>query len=262
MGDALFDTDHQLLPGDWDLPVAIRSRLGHTVGRQRIMQADGHLLVIVHRVPGPEDDQRTGCLVWRDATGRWRSVDGPEGRVALRELIDEYEAGLSALDERIEEPIPLDGHFEILERLAPILRAARHVHSTLQQARDACPNDRSLIDLRDLAYAVERRAELLSGDARFALDRALARSSHAHTMASRDGAEAAERLNRLAAVFLPMGTAAALLGMNVPSGLEGLRPPWPFVLILAIGLVVGLVLSRRIHRPAQDASIPPAPDGT
>ena len=91
-------------------------------------------------------------------------------------------------------------------------------------------------------------AELLAGDARFALDRALARSSYENTLASRRGAEAADRLNRLAALFLPLGTAAAVLGMNVQTGLEALPPPWPLLLILAAGLVVGGALSHRIHR--------------
>lgn len=251
MGDALFDDDDGLLPADWDLPRAIRERLGHTVGRQRVMHEGGHLLVIVHRVPDPDADERIGCFAWREPSGRWRSVDGREGRVALRETIDSYTAALSALDERLERNPPIDGYFEILEHLAPLTRAARHLHATLQAAREACSSDRGLIDLRDLAYGNERRAELLAGDARFALDRALARSSHEHTLASRHGAEAADRLNRLAALFLPLGTAAAILGMNVQTGLEALPPPWPLALILGLGLLVGMVLSHRIHRTSE-----------
>ena len=157
-------------------------------------------------------------------------------------------AALAALDDRLGRHPAIDEHFRILEHLAPITRAARHLHVTLQQAREACRSDRGLIDLRDLAYTNERRAELLAGDARFALDRALARSSYDNTLASRRGAEAADRLNRLAALFLPLGTAAAVLGMNVQTGLEALPPPWPLLLILAAGLVVGGALSHRIHR--------------
>jgi len=250
MGDALFDDDVQLLPSDWDLPEAIRDRLGHGVGRQRTMHEAGHLLVILHRVPAPEDHERRGCLAWRDPSGRWRGVDGREGRLALRETIDEYEAALVELDDRLETKLPIDEHFEVLEELAPITRSVRHMHATLQQTREITRNDRAIIDLRDQAYALERRAELLAGDARFTLDRALARSSHQHTLASRRGAEATDRLNRLAATFLPVGTAAALLGMNIPSSLEGIAPPWPFVVVTALGLAVGLIMSRRIHRRA------------
>jgi len=248
MGDALFDEDDGLLPADWDLPAALRGRLGHSVGRQRVMQEAGHLLVIVHRVPEPTADERTGRFAWRDPNGRWRSVDGREGLLALRQTIEEYGTTLSALDERIEASPPIDEYFEILEHLSPMTRAARHLHATLQRAREACPSDRALIDLRDLAYGIERRAELMGTDARFALDRALARSAHEHTLASRQGAEAADRLNRLAALFLPIGTAAAVLGMNVQTGLEHLPPPWPFVVILGIGLLVGAYLSQRVHR--------------
>ena len=104
------------------------------------------------------------------------------------------------------------------------------------------------MDLRDQAYAVERRADLLSGDARFAVERAMARSSHQQSLASQAAAAATDRLNRLAAVFLPIGTVAALLGMNIPSGLEPLPPPWPFVLIVVVGLLAGWRLSARIHR--------------
>lgn len=250
MGDALFDDDQPLLPADWDLPSAIRARLGHTVGRQRIIAEAGHLLVIVHRVPSSAEHERRGCIVWREPGGRWRSTTGTEGLVALREAIDEYRAALHALDERVESSPAIDEYFEILEQLAPLARAARHVHSTLQRARETCRNERAIIDLRDQAYAVERRADLLTGDARFALERALARSTHEQSVASQSAAAAADRLNRLAAIFLPTGTIAALLGMNIPSGLEPLPPPWPFVLIVAVGLAIGLVLNARVHRDA------------
>jgi hypothetical protein len=249
MGDALFDDeDEGLLPADWDVPALIRGRLGRTLGRQRVIEEGGHLLVIVHCVPAPEEDGRRGCLAWRAPSGRWRTVDGREGRVALRETIDEYTATLAQLDERLERNPDIDGHFEILEHLAPITRAARHLHATVQDARERCMGDRGLIDLRDLAYGVERRAELLMGDARFSLDRALARSTHEQAQASRRGAEATDRLNRLAAVFLPLGTGAAILGMNVQTGLETLPPPWPLALILGALLVVGVGVSRQIHR--------------
>lgn len=250
MGDALFDDDQPLLPADWDLPAAIRARLGHTVGRQRLIAESGHLLVIVHRVPSPTEHERSGCIVWRDQGGRWRATTGGDGLLALRETIDEYRSTLTSLEQRIDAAPEIDGFFEILEHLAPITRAARHVHSTLQTAREACRNERVVIDLRDQAYAMERRAELLTGDARFALERALARSSHEQSVASQAAASAADRLNRLAAVFLPTGTAAALLGMNLPSGLEPLSPPWPFVVVIVVGLAVGLLLNARIHRPS------------
>ncbi len=248
MGDALFDDDAQILPADWDLPASIRDRLGHSVGRQRVIYESGHLLLIVHRAPRPDEHERRGCLAWRNPGGRWRCVDGKEGRLALRKAIDEYGSALASLDDRLEGALAIGEHFEILETLAPITRAARHLHGTLQQGRDTCREDRALIDLRDQAYAIERRAELLFGDARFSLDRALARSSHEHTLASRQGAEATDRLNRMAATFLPIGTIAALLGMNIPSGLENVPAPWPFVAIMAAGLSIGWLLSRRIHR--------------
>lgn len=247
-GDGLFeDDDGGLLPADWEMPPAVRARLGRTVGRQRVIAEADHVLVIVHRVPSAEETERRGCIAWRDPSGRWRAIEAVEGRVALRQVLDEYRATLASIDEALEAGPDIEACFRILERLSPIGRAARHVHGTLQEAREACPHDKAILDLRDQAYAVERRAELLSGDARFALERALARSSHEHTIESRRTADAGDRLNRLVALFLPAGTAAALLGMNVQSGLEDLTPPWPFVWVVLVCLVVGVMLRDRVN---------------
>ena len=117
MGDALFDDDQPLLPADWDLPSAIRARLGHTVGRQRVIAEAGHLLVILHRVPAAEEHERRACIAWRDPSGRWRTTSGVEGLLGLRQTIDEYRTTLVALDERIESAPAIDGYFEILEQL-------------------------------------------------------------------------------------------------------------------------------------------------
>ena len=45
------------IPQGWELPEAIRQRLGKTVGKQRLMEEDGHLLLLLHRAPRPEDDE-------------------------------------------------------------------------------------------------------------------------------------------------------------------------------------------------------------
>ena len=42
------------LPKSWEIPDAIRNRLGREAGPQRAMLEEGHLLVIAHRMPGPD----------------------------------------------------------------------------------------------------------------------------------------------------------------------------------------------------------------
>jgi hypothetical protein len=49
-------------------------------------------------------------------------------------------------------------------------RTTRHLHATLQEARESAPDDRDLINLRDQAGELERAVELLHGDAKNGLD--------------------------------------------------------------------------------------------
>jgi hypothetical protein len=46
------------LPKTWEVPDAIRQRLGHEAGPQRSMLEEGHLLIIVHHIPTPEQIDR------------------------------------------------------------------------------------------------------------------------------------------------------------------------------------------------------------
>src|SRR5687768_1771525 len=79
------------LPEDWDLPAAIRSRLGERLGKQRAMFADGHLLLILHRAPSTDHATREAAAFWRDPQGQWRVTGPGEGATRLRTLFDEYE---------------------------------------------------------------------------------------------------------------------------------------------------------------------------
>ncbi len=58
-----------IVPEDWEVPVQIRDRFGDSAGRQRAMVADGHLLLVLHEAPGPNDRERKGCLLWRNPAG-------------------------------------------------------------------------------------------------------------------------------------------------------------------------------------------------
>ena len=65
-----------LLPLSWQVPDEFHRRLGDQPGRQRTMKADGHLLVILHAPPKPDETEREGRFFWRDANGQWTPPDG------------------------------------------------------------------------------------------------------------------------------------------------------------------------------------------
>lgn len=49
-----------LLPSEWELPQAIRRRLGQQAGRQRCMSAENHLLLVLHEPPTGSEISFTG----------------------------------------------------------------------------------------------------------------------------------------------------------------------------------------------------------
>jgi hypothetical protein len=65
---------------------------------------------------------------------------------------------------------------------------------------------------------------------------------------------AAHRLNVLAAFFFPIVTLMAIFGANLQHGLEGwdkLNGPLPLIVVLAAGLLCGVVLTGFVTRPAR-----------
>lgn len=243
-----------LVPRDWKLPEAIEGRLGQEAGRQRAMHAEGHLLLVLHAVPGPDKAKREGRLFWRDTEGFWRASTGAHGPQTLRKLIDEYGVAIQAQEIEVERADEAEDYFRVLRVMTPLLRAARHLHQALQQGRELLPEDRDLIALRDAAGAAERAAELVHSDAQFGLDYTVAKRSE-------EAAGAQHRLNRLAAFFFPTMTVAAILGTEMPNGLEQLPQPWSFWIIIAASLVLGLIVRASViatRRPAAPATRPPS----
>ena len=54
-----------IIPPTWNLPEAIRVRLGQsTYGRQRAIVEEGHLLLVLHKPPGPDDRGREVCFAF------------------------------------------------------------------------------------------------------------------------------------------------------------------------------------------------------
>ena len=234
------------LPDAWKAPQVFRNRLGESAGRQRAMFADGHLLLVLHEPPKPDEPRRGARLFWRAPDGSWRSNALGSGVQALRKHLDEYAAAVERLEEAEERAERGDDYFEVLRQISPLRRAARNMHETLQEARQLVPEDRDVLLCRDHAYAVARGAELLHGETQSGLDCAMARRAEEQAQNSDQMARAGHRLNLLAATFLPVATIASILGMNLKHGLEEAFAPWAFLGVLLIGVGCGILMSFSI----------------
>ncbi|MBL9125813.1 MAG: magnesium transporter CorA family protein [Planctomycetaceae bacterium] len=246
---------HPLLPAAWSVPEVFRHRLGSSAGRQRAMLADGHLLLVLHDVPAAGSAGRTPRLFWRAADGAWKASDGETGTAALEAHLQKFAARVEQLEADEDEATRAADYFELLQQIVPLLRSARNLHATLQQARDSIPADRALIHMRDRAGELERSVELLHADVQNGLTYTVAHQAEEQAKRTHEMAVAAHRLNVLAAIFFPMGTLAAIFGMNLTHGLEQWNSPWAFWLVLGCAFMSGLVLAALVvRRPA-----PPPP---
>ena len=259
--------DKSVLPPGWQVPEEFRKRLGAGVGRQRPMLADGHLLLVLHAPPQPEDPARVGRFFWRTPDGNWTSKELGTGIHSLNIHLDEYQDQLAILDRLEEEAHTAGAYFEVLERLTPLHRAARNLYQVLQEARTLCPDYRDLIDVRDRAYAIERTADLLFTGTKNALEFTVAQQSEVQAQASHRMASAAHRLNILAAFFFPVITLAAIFGVDLATvatvwgiDLENqvtkrLIPVF-FLVVLACGLVLGGILTSYVSRTSRFSQDP------
>lgn len=238
-----------IVPAVWQIPQEFRDRLGEQAGRQRAMFADGHLLLILHAPPDPDDDERKGRFFWRQPDGTWSS----DGDIkSLRKHLAEYEQLLDNFEEQDERASTAKEYFAVLYVLAPIHRAARNLHHALQQAREMVPDNKEIINMRDQAYQIERMAELLYADAKNSLDFIIAQRTEEQAESSYQMAMSSHRLNVLAAFFFPLATLSAIFGVNMFHGWEqenfDPNSKVPFVVMIGIGLIVGFLLKSFITR--------------
>ena len=229
------------LPSTWNLPQDLRDRLGAEAGPQRAMREEGHLLIVLHELPGPNDRQRRAALFWRHPNGGWSNTRDGGGIEALQRLLAEFDAKLQHLDEDEATATSASQFHGVLESLTPLLRAARGMHRALQQARDLIKSDRDLLNLRDKAAELERTAELLMQDAQFGLNFTAAKQAESQAQAAQAMAATAHRINLLAALFLPLTALASVFGMEIRNGCEDC--PSAFPVIVAIGCVTGVILT-------------------
>ncbi len=246
-----------MIPQDWEIPEAISTRFGRTGGRQRAMYADGHLIIVLHKVPEPDSLTRTAAFFWRKPDGTWVANADAEssGLDALDEHLECYERTITGLEAAHEAACTSTEHFYVLERIGAIDRAARNLVAALQSAREQFGNDLTLINIRDRALEISRTAELARADSKNGLEYAIARQAEQQARITDRMATAAHRLNIVAAIFFPLTALGGLLGMNMHNGLEKL-PIWSFWLVLCVGFLVGLLVSHLVTRPTS-ASVSP-----
>lgn len=235
-----------IVPEDWDVPVQIRERFGDSAGRQRAMIADGHLLLVLHHPPGPNDRERKACLLWRNRTGSWTwTADGSTNHL-LKRHVASFAERAEDLENQLQKASCAADYFSILQAIAPLHRSSCNLHNTLQKARDMMPEDRDIIVARDAAGDTERAFELLYMDAKNGLDYTAAQRNELQSQRTYEMSVTAHRLNILAAIFFPITAISSIFGMNFATGLESLPGIWLFWGILSGGFISGLILSKVI----------------
>jgi len=229
-----------LIPKQWGIPEVFRRRLGQDVGRQRLMDEEEHLLVILHMPPTPEQKgMREGALFWIDERNQWKSIPETGGRSALAAHVQKYADLAKDLDAELDRAKTPHQVFEVIEQGAPLLRAARNMMAVLQELRETLEDDLEVLAIRDTAIKAERAADLLMQDAKATLDFLVASSAAKQAEQATQAATEAKKLNRLAAFFFPTVTLASVFGMNEPSTVLAHASVWG---VLAIGIVSGAVL--------------------
>ncbi len=240
-----------LIPATWQLPDEFRQRLGSTVGRQRLMQSQNELLIVAHHVPEPDEAGRRGILFWRDASGEWRASNGDPAKAAIGMHLARYAKKIDEYDAMESKAIRADDYLPILEGMAPIVRSSRNLLETLDQARQALPEDRTMIDHRDKAYELSRQAELLYEDAKNSMDVAMVRRADEQAASAREMAIASHRLNMLAALFFPFAALGGIFGTTLTDNWTWSHSAIPFILYLALGSLMGFFLVKFVGKAPQ-----------
>ena len=254
-------TPHPLLPAGWNVPERFKERLGTIAGKQRAMAAEGHLLLILNELPDPESHQRSPRLFWRAPDGNWKSSTGGTGSRAYRSLANVRGEDRPARSAEEDARRAAD-YFELLQQIVPLHRTTRNLHITLQQAREAFPKDHELILFRDQAGELEREIELLHADVENGLNFTVAHQAEEQSRRANEMSVSAHRLNVLAAIFFPIGTVAAIFGMNLVHGYEEWCAPWTFWGVSAASLLIGFLLAAVIVRRPPPPPPPPPISGS
>lgn len=237
-----------LIPATWQINDVFRLRLGRSVGRQRLMQHEGELLIVAHEVPEPQSSVRRGILFWLDSDRKWHASNGDKGDIAIELLVQRYSRRLEEIDQLEASARNADEYLPLLESLAPISRAVRNLYDVLQEARKSVSTSVELIEARNEAYDVSRTAELLYQDAKNSMEVAVVRRAEQQAVSSNQMAAASHRLNMMAALFFPLATLGGVFGTTLTDNWTWSETPAPFLLFLVVGTIAGLVLALFVNR--------------
>lgn len=264
----IFPADRQrhrtmIIPPTWTVPDAIKIRLGQsTYGRQRAIVEEGHLLLVLHKPPGPDDRTREGLLFWRSPAGDWQFNRGGPGPGGLKRHVQSFAELEAKLTATYEQATNISALFDLMEILVPLTRSARNMHLAIQTAREAVKGDPHLVEMRDLAYEVERNLDLLLEDTRNEIQHRTARKAEEQARLSQAALHASHRLNILAALFFPLTAIASLFGMNLLHGLNqhSVLLFWVVAVVsIALGFFMkGWVLGK--SAPTDKDTLPPKGD--
>jgi hypothetical protein len=240
------------IPSTWQVPDKLRNRLStRTVGRQRAIIEDCHLLLVLHNPPGPDQREREGVLFWRNLAGEWFCNRGGSGPGSLKRHVQQYADIEVQLTADLENVTTTDALFDLIEKLVPLVRSGRNMYQAIQTARDAIKADPFLIEMRDVSYDVQRNLELLEQDARNAVQHRMARDTEKQAQLSRHALRASHRLNILAALFFPIMAVSSMLGMNLNHGLDQ-HNAIIFWTVFVAGIALGIGIMAWVLSPAKD----------
>ncbi|MFC4993520.1 hypothetical protein [Rubritalea tangerina] len=235
-----------VIPKSWSVSPVIRQRVGASVGRQRLIEEDGEILVLLHMVPKAEDKgEREPALFWHDGQGNWKSSPSSGGRSELRTLVESYQSRINALDAAMEEADDPEVIHNVIDEATPVVRAGRHVAQVVSELRKALREDLDILATRDMAVQMERSGDLVLQDAKSSLDFMVAKNTVVQAKESHKAAKEAQKLNRLAAFFFPLMTIAAVFGMNPVREVLSHAGIWA---ALVVGLVLGAIVRGALKR--------------
>jgi hypothetical protein len=240
----------KMIPSAWlDFPAPLAARFGVQAGKQRTMEHEGHLVLVLHEPPTAADIERRATIFWRQPSGTWKSVGAVKGGFGgLKDIVEAYFQRAAALEGQIERGQTARDFFTILQEVAPLLRAARSAHRVLQEARDALPADAALIALRDRAYEAERTAELALADAKAGMDFTVARRAEEQAELQDRIARSSHRLNLITALFLPVTALSGIFGANLSHGFESTGAPFVFWGFVAVAFLLGFAVRASVSR--------------
>jgi len=240
-----------IIPKAWEIPEIFRRRMGLEVGRQRLMNEEGHHLAVLHELPTTGDrGVRQPALFWINDKAEWKSMPNSGGRSAMKQLVQDYYDKVMQLDIDLTAISGDDAAEEVhgvIDQAAPLARAIRNVAIVMEELRLVLPSDREVLIIRDIAVAAERSGDLLLNDAKSTLDYVTAKNAMIQAKEAKTAAKEAQKLNRLAALFFPLVTLASLFGMNAPAKVmkEG-----SVYIVVIIGLLMGAMLWAILRKKA------------